>query len=417
MATIKQRIDTVTEDVSVGKDSIAHAITVKGVDTVSGDTFATMAANILKLMVIKLDVPTIKYDAQTVTLSSKMSGTTIYYRFNPDTSWIVYTNPLTNITGGTIETYCKKEGYTSSEIATQTLEGFGIVTVVGDGIILSMADGDFEHLEINTDFSTLHNPHIAYGNGLYVVVGNYGEVITSPDAVNWNDYNQNLGDGYWNDITYCNGCFVAVSSAGIIARTTDGVDWEIIHEGKGCLSKIINIHEGNAMLILSDKKTYETTDGTDLVETSTYPFQNYNLTDMITYGAYSDDSNTAFVSFLGGDTGGLCSTTSDYTYWSSPTNINYGLTENWNNICSGAGKYMIVGAFGHVLVSTDGRNWEVKNNTIIVSGGLNYCGLTYSNGKFIHASGDSISISEDDGENWVRYDTGVGGMFSDVIVV
>lgn len=255
-------------------------------------------------MVIKLDVPTIKYDAQTVTLSSKMSGTTIYYRFNPDTSWIVYTNPLTNITGGTIETYCKKEGYTSSEIATQTLEGFGIVTVVGDGIILSMADGDFEHLEINTDFSTLHNPHIAYGNGLYVVVGNYGEVITSPDAVNWNDYNQNLGDGYWNDITYCNGCFVAVSSAGIIARTTDGVDWEIIHEGKGCLSKIINIHEGNAMLILSDKKTYETTDGTDLVETSTYPFQNYNLTDMITYGAYSDDSNTAFVSFLGGDTGG-----------------------------------------------------------------------------------------------------------------
>ena len=416
MATIKQRIDNVTDDVSVGKDSIAHAITVKGVDTVSGDTFATMAANILKLMVIKLDSPTISYSNKTVTLSSKMSGSTIYYRFNPDTNWITYTNPLTDITGGTIETYCKKEGYTSSEIATQTLEGMGTITVVGDGIIVSAIDGDLDNLEINGDFSTLHNPHIAYGNGLYVVVGNYGETIYSPDGINWESH-ASIEDFHWNDVTYCNGYFVAVSSAGAIARCTDGVDWELIHEDKGCLSKIINVDYGNAMLILSDKKTYETVDGTDLVETDTYPFQNYNLTDMITYGACSDESSTAFVSFLGGDTNGLCSTTSDYTYWTNPTDINYGLTENWNNICSGAGKYMIVGAFGHVLVSTDGRNWEVKNNTIEVSGGLNYCGLTYSNGKFIHAFGDSISISEDDGENWARYDTGVGGMFSDVIVV
>lgn len=416
MATIKQRIDSVTEDVSTGKDNIAHAITVKGVDTVSGDTFATMAANILKLMVIQLDMPSINYSNKTVTLSSKMSGATIYYRFNLDTSWITYTNPLTNITGGTIETYCKKEGYVSSEIATQTLDGIGVITVVGDGIIVSVLDGDFDNLEVNNDFDTLYNPHIAYGNGLYVIVGNYGETIYSPDGVNWESH-ASIEDFHWNDITYCNGYFVAVSSAGAIARCTDGVDWEIIHEGKGCLSKIITVHEGNAMFILSDKKTYETTDGTDLVETSTYPFQNYNLTDMITYGAYSKESNTPFVSFLGGDTGGLCSTTSDYTYWTSPTNINYGLTENWNNICSGAGKYMIVGAFGHVLVSNDGRNWEVKNNIIEVSGGLNYCGLTYGNGKFIHASGDSISISENDGENWVRYDTGVGGMFSDVIVV
>lgn len=46
MATIKERIDGVTEDVTQGKTVIASAITEKGVDTSSSATFSTMADNI-----------------------------------------------------------------------------------------------------------------------------------------------------------------------------------------------------------------------------------------------------------------------------------------------------------------------------------------------------------------------------------
>lgn len=46
MATIKQRIDGVTEDVTQGKTEIASAITEKGVDSSSGDTFTIMASKI-----------------------------------------------------------------------------------------------------------------------------------------------------------------------------------------------------------------------------------------------------------------------------------------------------------------------------------------------------------------------------------
>ena len=46
MATIKQRIDNVTENVTDGKQDIASAITEKGVETTSSATFATMADNI-----------------------------------------------------------------------------------------------------------------------------------------------------------------------------------------------------------------------------------------------------------------------------------------------------------------------------------------------------------------------------------
>ena len=46
MATIKQRIDGVTENVTDGKQDIASAITDKGVSTSSSATFSTMADNI-----------------------------------------------------------------------------------------------------------------------------------------------------------------------------------------------------------------------------------------------------------------------------------------------------------------------------------------------------------------------------------
>ena len=46
MATIKERIDGVTENVTDGKQDIASAITEKGVSSSSGDTFTTMASKI-----------------------------------------------------------------------------------------------------------------------------------------------------------------------------------------------------------------------------------------------------------------------------------------------------------------------------------------------------------------------------------
>ena len=46
MATIKERIDGVTENVTDGKQDIASAITDKGVSTSSSATFSTMADNI-----------------------------------------------------------------------------------------------------------------------------------------------------------------------------------------------------------------------------------------------------------------------------------------------------------------------------------------------------------------------------------
>ena len=56
---------------------------------------------------------------------------------------------------------------------------------------------------------------MAYGNSLFVAVGDGGVILTSPDGVNWTarvsgTYNSLFG------VTYGNGTFVAVGDGGTI---------------------------------------------------------------------------------------------------------------------------------------------------------------------------------------------------------
>jgi hypothetical protein len=49
---------------------------------------------------------------------------------------------------------------------------------------------------------------VAYGNGLFVAVGDRGTILTSPDGVNWTE--RTSGTNWLFGVTYGNGTFVAV---------------------------------------------------------------------------------------------------------------------------------------------------------------------------------------------------------------
>ena len=80
MATIKQRIDGVTENVTDGKQDISSAITDKGVSTSSSATFSTMANNIRAIETPPRD--RIVNSANTIYVITKDSGITIGYSGN-----------------------------------------------------------------------------------------------------------------------------------------------------------------------------------------------------------------------------------------------------------------------------------------------------------------------------------------------
>jgi hypothetical protein len=65
---------------------------------------------------------------------------------------------------------------------------------------------------------------VAYGNGLFVAVGPYGTILTSPDGVSWT--RRTSGTSSWlSGVTYGNGLFVAVGMSGTILTSPDGVTW------------------------------------------------------------------------------------------------------------------------------------------------------------------------------------------------
>ena len=68
---------------------------------------------------------------------------------------------------------------------------------------------------------------IAFGNGLYVIVGWHGKVCTSRDLVTWEEHS--LGNYDFRSIAHANGRFVAVGRKGCAFESIDGKKWQPIH--------------------------------------------------------------------------------------------------------------------------------------------------------------------------------------------
>jgi hypothetical protein len=63
--------------------------------------------------------------------------------------------------------------------------------------------------------------NVTYGNGLFVAVGDYGTILTSPDGVTWTP--QTSGTSYsLRGVTYGNGLFVAVGDFDTILTSRTG---------------------------------------------------------------------------------------------------------------------------------------------------------------------------------------------------
>lgn len=120
MATITQRIEGVTENVTDGKLEIATAINSKDVNVSNTATFITMANAINKINVEQVTPPTVSFNNSTLTmtLTNSMDGAENYYRKKGST-WIQYTSPEVISDFGTYQFYASKSGSKDSEIIEQ----------------------------------------------------------------------------------------------------------------------------------------------------------------------------------------------------------------------------------------------------------------------------------------------------------
>jgi len=114
--------------------------------------------------------------------------------------------------------------------------GAGIFVVVGDGgEILASQNGEHWASTISGISTTLTG--VAWGNTGFVVVGDKGIILTSPDGSTWTQRNSGTDQTLFG-VAYGNGTFVALGDNSTILTSNDGIRWTPLDIGREAMESI-----------------------------------------------------------------------------------------------------------------------------------------------------------------------------------
>ena len=241
-----------------------------------------------------------------------------------------------------------------------TFFGNGTYVIVGDYGLIWTTINTFSSLvqkSGNLLFSCYQTPSladIAYNNNTFVAVGGAnGKVLTSPDGSAWTVRNGNTVNSL-SGIAFGNNSFVAVGGNGSISSSNDnGVSWD--QRVSSITSHLNDVAFGN------------------------------NL-------------------FVAVGAGGVILTSSDGTTWASRT----AGTSDLQGIAFGNNLFVAVGASGTVLTSTNGIDW------ISQTSGVSYLlySVAYGNGSYLAVGNFNGYLSSPTGSSWTSHSSPTAGAFT-----
>ncbi|MCX7847827.1 MAG: hypothetical protein N2595_07350, partial [bacterium] len=190
----------------------------------------------------------------------------------------------------------------------------------------------------------------AYGNNVFVVVGEYGTIIRSSNGMVWASQSSGTGN-HLLDVGFGDGVFMVVGENGTVLTSADGVSWATRNSGSS--AHLRGVAYGNGRFVVV------------------------------------------------GDGGVIQSTTNNGLGWmvhSSGTSSGlYGVA--WDSVRR---VFVAVGAGGMVLRSTTGTNWVIQTSGVSV----NLLGVAAQFGDFVAVGGNNTIITSRDGITWVLRSSG-----------
>ena len=319
--------------------------------------------------------------------------------------------------------------------------GRSTFVAVGTSAILTSADG----VTWERSTSMAGGFGINYGNGTFIVVGDYGAIYTSNDLVTWTNRKSSLAlnleglvygneiyvawgldkiysshDGttwterphdYINDtikdVAYGNGVFVAVGWAGTLQISHDGITWissDSIRKLMLTYETVYSIAYGQGIFVATNGG------GTVLTSPNGDVWTVRLVDENLIYAAYLNDMFIAWTSNYGSGT---------TTIFTSPDG------EIWTEIISkpqfeiveltfGNGVFTAVSRFGSVYTSPDLTKWTIS---VGMPGGA--YSIAFGGGFFVAVGYKSINDSgfistSTDGMNWKERNSGVTDWFQGV---
>ena len=253
--------------------------------------------------------------------------------------------------------------------------------------ILPSVDGLAESLDRwqgKTPFSRGTPFWIAYGNGMFVALGESGALYTSSDFEEWKEQasgtNQTLRDG-----AYGAGVFAAVGGWGTILTSPDGVSWTRRSSGSG-----YNLHGvaygRDTFVAVGDRGAILTSpDGGRWTVRDSGTHQGL---EKVAYGGGT---------FVAVGNNGTLLTSPDGANW---TERYSGTRGNLEGIAFGKKTFVAMGEA--ILTSSNGKVWTER--TAGTSHRL--FGVAYGSGVFAAVADNGAILTSSDGSEWTERDTG-----------
>ncbi|MDO3411139.1 cadherin-like beta sandwich domain-containing protein [Saccharibacillus sp. CPCC 101409] len=216
---------------------------------------------------------------------------------------------------------------------------------------------------------------VVYAGGQWVVVGADGAIYTSSDSVAWTSRGPNTSGRNISAVTYANSTYVAVGNKGDIFYSANGAIWTKTSAGaKDFLgiaygnSLFAAVGEGGAIYSSPDAQTWT---------------QRGAQTEYLYTVAYLNGA------FYATKDGGIY-TSSNGTSWTAQ-DISEASNALLYGIAYAGGRYVLAGAGGLILSSTNGTSWSIET-----SGTTNdLYGAGASSGKFVAVGANGTIVTRD----------------------
>lgn len=206
---------------------------------------------------------------------------------------------------------------------------------------------------------------IAYGNGVYVIVGNSGNILTSTDKNNWYKVSGINTDYTFAGIDFKDGTFIVVGGYGLLGNSPDGQNWSFTFSFNNGHVQAITHNDQRYVAVGNEGKVYHSTNGASWNTIQT------PLTSTLVNVCYA---NNMFVAV--GNEGSIV-TSPDGITWTVRTQS--GVSDNFNSVFHDGTRFVITGEGKTVLMSVDGENWTVINSNMPL---YSFCS-GYHNGYYL----------------------------------
>ncbi len=189
---------------------------------------------------------------------------------------------------------------------------------------------------------------VAYGNGIFTVVGSGSETLTSTNGITWNQPHpiqfENL-----HGVAFGAGQFIAVGKDGLILTSTDGASWT--EQASPTVENLYSVEFlNNIFFAVGEKNTILTSIDTVTWNTATISSESGAL-----YGI--NFGNNLFVAV--GKDGALFSSEDGETWL--PTGVGVTGKTLWEIVYTNTG-FVAVGDEGRIVFSGDGATWAQKRS-------------------------------------------------------